>query len=450
MTTKGKSMTKPVSIKAEKRPIDRILSPFQIFFQRQASSGILLIIATVIALFWANSPWAGAYHDLWRTNIAFSVGDFELSKDLLHWINDGLMVVFFFVVGLEIKREVLVGELSSPRQAILPIMAAIGGMAVPAGFYLLFNAGGPAEAGWGIPMATDIAFALGILSLLGKRVPLSLKIFLTAVAIVDDLGAVLIIALFYTSELVWVSLLIGAIFLVALIVMNRLRVRSPLVYAILGIGMWVAFLQSGVHATIAGVLLAMTIPARTRINTEEFLSHAKYYLGEFGKHDKPGEGVLTNRKQRAAIQAIEDVAEHALTPLQRFEHNLHPFVSNFIMPVFALANAGVVLNGNLLSTFAQPVTLGIMAGLILGKQIGVFLASYLAVKLKWADLPTDMTWQHLYGLAWLAGIGFTMSLFIASLAFGDSEFLSDAKTGILFASLVSGTVGAVILSRDRT
>ena len=442
-------MAKPVTIKTTARPIDRLLSPFQEFFQQEASSGILLIVATLIALAWANSPWAETYIHLWEAKLSISIGPFGISKDLIHWINDGLMAVFFFVVGLEIKREVLVGELSSPRQAILPIVAAIGGMALPAGFYLLFNSSGPARAGWGIPMATDIAFALGVLSLLGKRAPLSLKIFLTAVAIVDDLGAVLVIAIFYTSEIVWISLLFAALFLVALIAVNRLGVRNPLVYALLGIGLWVAFLKSGVHATIAGVLLAMTIPVRTRINTEEFLTHAGYFLDNFRKHGKPGENVLTNKDQRAAIMAIEVAAEHAQAPLQRFEHILHPWVSYFIMPIFALANAGVALKGDLLSVFIQPVTLGIMAGLVLGKQIGVFLASFLAIKLKWADLPTGMTWIRLYGLSWLTGIGFTMSLFIASLAFGNSEFLSSAKTGILVASLVSGTVGAAILSRNK-
>lgn len=442
-------MAKTVTIKTTTRPIDRLLSPFQEFFHQEASSGILLIVATIIALVWANSPWAESYILLWESKLTISIGSLGISKDLLHWINDGLMAVFFFVVGLEIKREVLVGELSSPRQAILPIVAAIGGMAVPAGFYLLFNSSGPAQAGWGIPMATDIAFALGVLSLLGKRVPLSLKIFLTAVAIVDDLGAVLVIALFYTSKIVWFSLFIAALFLVLLIVTNRLGVRNPLVYALLGIGMWVAFLQSGVHATIAGVLLAMTIPVRTRINTEEFFTHASYFLEDFRKHGKTGENVLTNKSQRAAIMAIEVAAEQAQTPLQRFEHILHPWVSYFIMPIFALANAGVQVKSDLLSVFVQPVTLGIMAGLVLGKQIGVFLAGFLAVKLKWADLPSGMTWRRLYGLSWLAGIGFTMSLFIASLAFGDSEFLSSAKTGILIASLVSGMAGAVILSRIK-
>jgi len=442
-------MAKTAQINAAKRPIDRILSPFQEFFQQEASSGILLIVATVIALVWANSPWGESYIHLWETKLTISVGSFELSKDLIHWINDGLMAVFFFVVGLEIKREVMVGELASPRQAILPIIAAVGGMALPAGFYLLFNAGGTAQSGWGIPMATDIAFALGVLSLLGKRVPISLKVFLTAVAIVDDLGAVLVIALFYTSELVWVSLFVGGLFLIALIIVNRLGVRNPMIYSLLGLGLWVAFLKSGIHATIAGVLLAMTIPVKTRINTDEFYKHASFFLEEFRKHGKPGESVLTNKNQRAAIQAIEVAAEHAQTPLQRLEHTLHPWVSYFIMPFFALANAGVVLRGDLFSIFIQPVTLGIMAGLIFGKQIGVFIASYIAIKLKWADLPSGMTWGRLYGLAWLAGIGFTMSLFITSLAFTDAGILAMAKAGILIASLISGTIGAFVLNRNK-
>jgi len=442
-------MAKKTSIKTDNRPIDRILSPFQEFFQQEASSGILLMIATILSLAWANSPWAESYFALWQTNVTFSFGSFGISKNLLLWINDGLMAVFFFVVGLEIKREVMVGELASLRKAILPIVAAVGGMVIPAGFYLLINPGGPAQAGWGIPMATDIAFALGILSLLGKRVPLSLKIFLTAVAIVDDLGAVLVIALFYTSEIVWVSLLIGFIFLIILIIMNRLGVRSPIVYAILGIGLWVAFLKSGVHATIAGVLLAMTIPVRTRINTEGFISNASFFLEEFRTHGKTGESVLTSADQRAAIQAIEVAAEHAQTPLQRLEHILHPWVGYFIMPVFALANAGIAIKSDFLLAFAQPVTLGVMAGLIFGKQIGIFSAGYIAVKLGWSDLPSGMTWTRLYGLAWLAGIGFTMSLFIASLAFGESEFLAMSKAGILVASLISGIAGAFILSRAK-
>jgi len=322
-------------------------------------------------------------------------------------------------------------------------------MVVPAGLYLIFNPNGPGSDGWGIPMATDIAFALGVLSLLGKRVPLSLKIFLTAVAIVDDLGAVLVIAIFYTSEIMWVSLAIAAVFLGALAAMNRLGVRDPIVYTILGLGLWVAFLKSGVHATIAGVLLALTIPVRTRINTKEFVDNANYFLDKFENNGEPGEDVLTNKTQRTALMGIEMAAEHAQTPLQRMEHKLHPWVSYFIMPVFAFANAGVTISGDFLSVFTQPVTLGIMVGLIFGKQIGVFAGSYLAVKLKWADLPSGMTWPRLYGLSLLAGIGFTMSLFIASLAFGESEYLAPAKAGILVASLVSGLFGAFILSRPK-
>jgi len=442
-------MAKKPTIKAPKRPIDNILSPFQEFFQREASSGILLIAATILALIWANSQWSDSYTMLWHTYISIKIGSFEIAKDLSHWINDGLMAIFFFVVGLEIKREVMVGELSSPRQAMLPIVAAIGGMVVPAGLYLIFNPNGPGSDGWGIPMATDIAFALGVLSLLGKRVPLSLKIFLTAVAIVDDLGAVLVIAIFYTSEIMWVSLAIAAVFLGALAAMNRLGVRDPIVYTILGLGLWVAFLKSGVHATIAGVLLALTIPVRTRINTKEFVDNANYFLDKFENNGEPGEDVLTNKTQRTALMGIEMAAEHAQTPLQRMEHKLHPWVSYFIMPVFAFANAGVTISGDFLSVFTQPVTLGIMVGLIFGKQIGVFAGSYLAVKLKWADLPSGMTWPRLYGLSLLAGIGFTMSLFIASLAFGESEYLAPAKAGILVASLVSGLFGAFILSRPK-
>ncbi|HAV78088.1 MAG TPA: Na+/H+ antiporter NhaA [Anaerolineae bacterium] len=442
-------MANKANIKADNRPIDRILSPFQEFFHQEASSGILLFIATLLALGWANSPWADSYMTFWHMNISFNFGGFGLSKDLLHWINDGLMAVFFFVVGLEIKREILVGELASPRKAVLPIVAAVGGMVVPAAFYLLFNPSGDAQAGWGIPMATDIAFALGVLSLLGKRVPLSLKIFLTAVAIVDDLGAVLVIALFYTFEILWPSLFVAAVFLIALIVTNRLGVRKPLVYAILGFGLWVAFLQSGIHATIAGVLLAMTIPVRTRINTEEFINNTGFFLEEFQSHGRSGESVLTNKSQRAAIQAIEITAEHAQTPLQRLEHALHPVVSNFIMPVFALANAGVIISGDFFASIGKPVTIGVMAGLIFGKQLGIFSASFLAVKMGWSDLPAGMTWKRLYGLSWLAGIGFTMSLFIASLAFDGSQFLSLAKVGILIASLISGIVGAVILGGSK-
>jgi NhaA family Na+:H+ antiporter len=432
--------------RGSKVPIQQLLLPFQEFIHKEASSGILLIVFTVIALVWANSPWADSYHNLWQIKLNISLGDFfKLNKPLLLWINDGLMAIFFFVVGLEIKREFLVGELKSARQAALPIAAAFGGMVVPALLYTMFNAGGAGAAGWGIPMATDIAFALGILALLGNRVPLALKIFLTALAIVDDIGAVLVIAVFYTAQISWISLLIGFVFLGLMVAANWAGVRHPLLYAALGLVLWVAFLKSGVHATVAGVLGAMAIPARTRINADSFLECGRYYLEKFGEASVHGHSVLTNRRQRAAIQAIEEACEQAQSPMQRLEHGLHPWVAFAVVPVFALANAGVSLQGDFFAALLNPVTLGIMVGLVLGKQIGVTLFSWLVVKVGLAELPAGVTWVQLYGVSWLAGIGFTMSIFIANLAFGEGEELAMAKVGILLASLIAGAVGWVFL-----
>jgi NhaA family Na+:H+ antiporter len=433
----------------EKPPIEQILLPFQEFFNAEAASGILLLLFTVIALIWANSPWSGGYNDLWHTKLTFGLGDFTLDKPLILWINDGLMAIFFFVVGLEIKREILVGELSSWQQAILPIVAAIGGMIVPAVIYAALNAGQPGLAGWGIPMATDIAFALGILALLGKRVPLSLKIFLTALAIVDDIGAVLVIALFYTAEISWLNLALGGIFLMLMMAINFAGVRHPLVYLLLGIGLWIAFLKSGVHATIAGVLAAMTIPARTRINANEFLSRTKSCLNAFEQASQPGRNILSNRQQRAAVQSVETACQQVESPMQRLEHNLHPWVTRFIMPVFALANAGVALGGDFTTALTDMTALGIIAGLVIGKQVGITLFTWLAVRTGLASLPKDLTWRHIYGVSWLAGIGFTMSLFIASLAFGEAPLLPIAKAGILTGSLIAGTVGWALLWRTK-
>ena len=441
---RGKALN---SISSGRYALGQVLLPFQEFVRTEASSGILLIICTVAALIWANSPWADSYTSLWQTKLTVDLGGFGLSKSLLLWINDGLMAVFFFVVGLEIKREVLAGELSSPRQAALPIVAALGGMLLPAAIYALLNAGKEGAAGWGIPMATDIAFALGVLSLLGTRAPLSLKVFLTAVAIVDDIGAVLVIALFYTSQIAWGALAVGGGFLLALIIVNRLAVRKPLIYALLGIGLWVAFLKSGVHATVAGVLLSLTIPARTRINADQFLERGRELVGRFERAGACGESILTNRRQRGVLQALENAVHEAETPLQRLEHALHPWVTYAIMPVFALANAGVSLRGDTLGALTHPVTLGVAAGLVLGKQLGIFLAARLVVALKIADRPTGVTWQHIYGAGWLAGIGFTMSLFIAGLAFGEGAVLTQAKVGILAASIVAGGVGWLLLRR---
>ncbi len=429
----------------KKTPIEILTYPIQEFLHQQASGGILLIIATVIALAWANSPFSESYHHLWHTYIKIDVGGIGLNYSLHHWINDGLMVIFFFVVGLEIKRELLVGELSSAKKAALPIAAALGGMIFPALIYTMFNLGSEGASGWGIPMATDIAFVVGILALLGNRVPLALKIFILALAIVDDLGAVLVIAIFYTSNISLTSLMIAGGLIVLLIAMNRLGVRNLLVYTFVGIALWLAFLKSGVHATVAGVLLAFTIPVSSRINTMKFKKETESLIKDFDNAGEHGEDVLTNSERLSIVDQIENNCEKILTPLQRFEHGLHPWVSFFIMPVFALANAGVAVSDELGSALTHPVSIGIILGLFIGKQIGIFGFSYLAVKLKLASEPEGVSWKKIYAASVLAGIGFTMSLFIANLAFNSPELLNISKVGILTGSLLSGIVGFIIL-----
>ncbi len=393
-------------------PMKRLLRPFQEFARLEASGGILLIGCMVVALAWANSPWSDSYFHLWHTDPTFGLAGTRLSKPLHFWINDGLMALFFLLVGLEIKRETLVGELASFQKAALPIAAALGGMIVPAGFYALFNHGGAGAAGWGIPMATDIAFALGVLALLGDRVPVSLRIFLCALAIADDIGAVLVIALFYTAQIFWVSLGVGGLFFVALIAANRAGVRHPSVYALLGIGLWLAFLQSGIHATVAGVLLAITIPVRSRIGGPAFLAESE-------------------------------------STMARFEHALMPWNKYVIVPVFALANAGVVLSGGAGRALMDPISLGVICGLVLGKPIGILLFSWLATQCRVAAMLDGISWRQILGVGMLGGIGFTMSLFIANLAFGTTSALETAKAGILAASLVSAMAGAVVLKLVR-
>jgi NhaA family Na+:H+ antiporter len=429
------------------RPIDTIIRPFQEFAHTAASGGVLLLAFTVVALIWANSPWSHSYHELWHTPVTAGFGGHVLSKPLELWINDGLMAIFFFVVGLEIKREILTGELSSPRQAALPIAAALGGMIVPALLYFAFNAGTAEVSGWGIPMATDIAFALGVLALVGKGVPDALKVFLTALAIVDDLGAVLVIALFYTSEISLTALGAGACFLLLMVVANAMGVRNPLVYWLLGGAVWLAFLLSGVHATIAGVLGAMTIPASSLLDENSFVAKGRFLLSEVERKVDPGQEPLQYGNQHAAIQALERACENVETPLRRLEHGLHPWVAFCIMPLFALANAGVELGAGFVAALTQPVTLGVMIGLVAGKQIGITLFSWLAVRSGLASLPAGVTWRHIYGAAVLGGIGFTMSLFIAGLAFSSAETLAMAKAGILLASLVAGGAGFWLLRR---
>ncbi|HEY8602670.1 MAG TPA: Na+/H+ antiporter NhaA [Thermomicrobiales bacterium] len=422
-------------------PIRTVLYPLAAFLRNEAAGGIILIACALVALVWANSPWAGTYTSLWATKITIG----PLTESLLHWINDGLMAVFFFVVGLEIKREVLVGELASPRQAALPIAAALGGMAFPALIYAAINRGGPGIGGWGIPMATDIAFSLGVLALLGSRAPTGLKIFLAALAIADDLGAVLVIALFYTGAIAWGALGAAALCLALLVAANLLRVRHPLAYAALGLGLWAALLQSGIHATIAGVLLALTIPARTRCHTGEFLLRGRALLDDFDRAGEEAANILTNGGQQAALAELEALIEGVQTPLQRLEHALQPWVAFGIVPLFALANAGVALGGGLGGALAAPVTLGVALGLVVGKPVGVTLGAWLAVRGGLANLPAGVGWRHVHGAGWLAGIGFTMSLFIGSLAFGEGALLDAAKVGILAASLIAGLVGWSLL-----
>jgi Na+:H+ antiporter, NhaA family len=429
--------------------IDRILQPFAQFAHTASSGGIVLLVCTAIALGWANSPWAASYHHLWELEIALDAGPVAIRSTLHHLINDGLMVVFFFLVGLEIKREVRIGELASLRRAALPAMAALGGMVVPAAFYAAWNLGGSGSAGWGIPMATDIAFALGVLALLGNRVPAGLKVFLAALAIVDDIGAVLVIALFYTDEVSWGALGAAGTLLFLAAAANAAGVRRPWAYSLIGVGLWGAVLASGVHATVAGVLLAMTIPSRTRINEDVFLRRARRSVDAFEQGCGPGANVLTNQVQQEALLTLERLCEQAQAPLQTIERKLHVIVAFGIMPLFALANAGVQLTGEGQSlVLASPVTVGVFFGLVFGKPLGIMIFSWTAVRLGFAELPRGVTWRLVHGVAWLAGIGFTMSLFVAGLAFPDAPaLLTAAKIGVLAASLAAGICGWLLLWR---
>lgn len=430
--------------------IQPMMEPFQRFIHAQSTGGVLLLAATVLAMIWANSPWAESYGTFWNMPVSLVVGSHALTEPLLEWINEGLMAMFFFVIGLEIKREILVGELASFRQAALPLTAALGGAMLPAVLYSTLNMPGPGAPGWGIPMATDIAFALGILALLGSRVPLALKVFLTALAIADDLMAVLVIALFYTSTISWVSLGIGAVFLALLIGANLAGVRHPLVYSVLGIGgLWLAFLLSGVHATIAGVLAAMTIPARTRLTGREFLSRGKVLLERFEQAMSPEKPPLANRERQQIAHHMKTAVQQVETPLQQLEQALHPWVTVVVMPVFALANAGITLDADIDAMLINPVALGVILGLLVGKPVGIVLSSWLVIRGGLATLPSGVSWPHLWAVGCLAGIGFTMSLFITGLAFTHGPSLMSAKVGILVASTTAGTIGWLFLKRIR-
>ncbi|WP_027720621.1 Na+/H+ antiporter NhaA [Maridesulfovibrio zosterae] len=427
--------------------IDKMMQPFYEFVHIESSGGLVLIITTIIALVWANSPWGYLYEAFKNAPLTVGVGEFILSKPAILWINDGLMAVFFFLVGLEIKREILVGELNSFRQASLPIFAAVGGMVVPALVYAVFNIGTPSVHGWGIPMATDIAFSLGVLSMLGDRVPLSLKIFLTAVAIVDDIGAILVIAVFYSSGVSLWIIGLGLLFFVCMLLLNRAGVRSPTPYLLFGILMWLAFLKSGVHATVAGVLAAMSIPATTKICCGDFIGSMQKHLTDYDFGGGKSKVTLSNKEMLSALGSMNKNVLMASPPLKRIEDNLHYFVAFGIMPIFALANAGINFSsdGGGIDVF-HPVSLGIFFGLIVGKAVGICSASWIAIRIGVADMPKSLVPGHFVGASLLAGIGFTMSIFIATLAWdASSPFIADAKFSILAASSVAGVLGFLVL-----
>jgi Na+:H+ antiporter, NhaA family len=424
---------------ANNLPIDVLLSPFVRFARMEAASGILLMASTIAAIVWANSRWEDSYHAIWNVQAAIGFGKFSLSETRHEWINDGLMAIFFFLVGLEIKREVLIGELSSLRKAAFPLVAAFGGAILPALFYLLVAHNGDAQKGWAIPMATDIAFVLGVLAILGSRIPVSLKIFVTALAIADDLIAVLVIAIFYTDRIQVVSLVLGLAGVALCLVANFLGVRKPVVYAVIGVFVWYAVLKSGVHATVAGVLLAFTIPARTYVDRDSFLKSSRWLLDRFEAAS------ADSSESHSAVHSMETQLELVESPLHRIEHFLHPWVSFVIMPLFAFSNAGVRILGNVAAATGHRVSLGIILGLFVGKPLGIWFFAWGAAKSGIAAVPAELSWRAVFGAAWLGGIGFTMSLFIANLAFGDGVLLNMSKIGILAASLAAGICASIFL-----
>ncbi|MEM8933913.1 MAG: Na+/H+ antiporter NhaA, partial [Acidobacteriota bacterium] len=417
------------------KSIHKVRTPFQQFVRSESFSGLLLITTAIIAFVWANSPWGDAYQAMKATEVGVTFGAFSLHKALILWVNDLLMAIFFLMVGLEIKRELKTGELADPQARALPIAAAIGGMVVPALCYLLFNWGGDAVAGWGIPMATDIAFALGIMALLGDRVPVALKVFLTALAIVDDLGAVTVIALFYTENVDVGSLIAALLALAAAFGYRAIGGRKLPIFLGIGLVLWYFMLKSGVHATVAGVALAFAIPLRREIEPSEL-------SGALAKMFKRKNEVDI---QEAELAYLEKIVDKAQSPLHELEHGLQPWVAYAIMPIFALFNAGFVLGDD--ASLLAPVSLGVFVGLIVGKPIGILGCSWIAVAMGKATLPDGIGWRAIFGTSMLAGIGFTMSLFIAALAFSPDSALDDqAKLGVLAASVVAAVIGLVVLA----
>ncbi|MXW42653.1 MAG: Na+/H+ antiporter NhaA [Acidimicrobiia bacterium] len=411
--------------------------PLYHFAAVQAAGGVLMLIATVAALVWVNSPWQDSYFDFWHTHISLSIGNYHFAHDLEHMVQDGLMTVFFFVVGLEIKRELVVGQLRDPRFAALPAVAALGGMVVPALIYLAFNSGGGGQNGWGIPMATDIAFAIGVLSLLGNRIPNQMKLFLLTLAIVDDIGAILIIAINYTGELSGNWLLTAAVLLGGILTMRQLHVWYLPAYLVVGVAFWLAVLESGVHATIAGVILGLLTPAKPLESEDDARRWANWLQMQDVVHSDDARRVEFHIRESQPVSL-------------RIQETLHPITSYVIIPIFALSAAGVELSGDLLSdAMTSPVTLGVAIGLVAGKTVGITLFCWIAHKLGWVTIPKSLAGAHMIGVAMVAGIGFTVSLFISRLAFADDSIADESKIGILAGSLIAAVVGLLILSRTE-
>ncbi len=425
------------------KAFDSVLTPLEEFIHRQTTSGILLMLCAVVALYLANSQWNEAYHHLLEMPFTIGVPGFELSMSLHHWINDGLMALFFFVVGLELKREILVGELADPKQAVFPIVAAIGGMLVPVLIYMSINPEVHAFNGWGVPMATDIAFALGTLALLGSRIPKNLLTFLVALAIVDDLGAVLVIALVYTESINLLALAAAGLMLLLLVSLNLGGIRRPLPFVLIGVVLWVAMLMSGVHATLAGIFLAFTIPMRPKYDPKRFLAQITGMIGSIQKAYQREENILKNDELRSKVRALGEGVQLVQAPAQTLEHKMHLPSAYLVIPIFSLANAGIPIDWSSFGTIiTHPVSMGIALGLVFGKLIGIAGFSWLAVKFGLTTLPQGLNFKHIVGAALMGGIGFTMSIFIAELGFaGHAQDLLMAKTGILLASLVAGISG---------
>ena len=436
----------PISHMLFARPRDfvyrRVFQTAQAFMQVEAASGIVLLFAAIGALIWANSPWWESYLDFWHTEVLVEANLFDLHLDLREIVNDALMTIFFFVVGLEIKRELVHGELSNPRRALLPAAGALGGMVVPALLYTVLNLGGEGARGWGIPMATDIAFAIGVLSLLSRRVPFSLKVFLLALAIADDIGAILVIAVFYTSDMNFLALGLAGLTLLVIAVMNRSGVRTINIYVAAGAVLWLMVEQSGIHATIAGVILGLLAPASYFYNPDTFTKAAEDLIGRF----KLARETENEQVQAGILAQMEDLTQGTEATLDRLERALHRWVSFGIVPLFALANAGVHVTGDTAeAAINSPISQGVLLGLVLGKPLGIFFFTWIAVRLRLCELPSGSTWPQVLSVGMLAGIGFTVALLITELGFDNDLLIDEAKLGVLTASLAAGIIGFVLL-----